>query len=176
MYLAYINTTIFPRSSPSPIFPYCSHSLYLLLFRKWEASRGYQPDVEYQVTVRRMCEYPIEVKRNSPVGKMHLKLRQKYQRQSLSLLLGDPQEDQATLMIHVCIRPSKTHVWSVWWFRIFEQLWAQVSWFCGDSVVSLIPLAAQILLPPLKQDSHASHNVWLWNSASISIHGWVKPL
>lgn len=51
-----------------------------------------------------------------------------------------------------------------------------VSWVCWLLfVVPFTPLSHTLFPPPLKQDSWALPNVWLWVSASVSISCWREP-
>jgi len=62
------------------------------LFRKGEASHGYQPAFTYQITLKkvqgRMSEYSFEGGQDNPLGKIYPKIRQQGQRQPLPLHLG----------------------------------------------------------------------------------------
>lgn len=63
------------------------------LFRKGEASHGYQPCLDYQVAVR-IGAASLEARRDSPVGGKSPKGGQQSQRLPLLPLLGLPHEDQ----------------------------------------------------------------------------------
>lgn len=91
--------------SPSSLSPY-SHSLFLLLVRKGEASHGYQAALEYQVKVRQGTSFLIKARRGNPVGRKGAKGRQSSQRWPLLQLLLVPQEDKAAQLLHMCKGPS----------------------------------------------------------------------
>ena len=75
------------------------------LFRKGEASHGYQPALAYQVAVRPGASSPIVARQGSPVRDKGPKGRQWSQRQPLFLLLGVPHEDSDAQLLSMCQDP-----------------------------------------------------------------------
>ena len=98
MYLVYILTSVSPSFSPpslfSPTFPPPSTPLPFL-FKRREASQGYQLALAYRIALRLGASSPIEARQGSPVGEKGPKGRQQNQRQPLLPLLRVPIEDQA---------------------------------------------------------------------------------
>lgn len=135
-----------------PVLLHVPHLYPLLhfLFRKREASHGYQPALAHQDAVKLGVSSPIEAGGGSPVGAKFHKRNQQSHRQPLLPLLGVSHEDQAAQLLHLC-----TWLTSVLprlpgcWFSLCEHLWAQVGWFSRFSCGVLSPCASFNLLCPL---------------------------
>jgi hypothetical protein len=92
-------------------------------------------------------------------------------------LLGDPHEDHAAQLLHICRRlRSVPCLLFCWWFSLCESLWEQVSWFCGFSCVVLV-LSGSFNSPfPFHKIPGALPHVWLWVIAFVSISCWEGSL
>jgi hypothetical protein len=84
----------------------------------------------YQAAVKLGASSTINVRLDSTVGEKVPKIRQPSQRRLLLLLLGEPQEDQTTQLLHMCRgRRSVPCMLTGWQFCLCELLWAQVKTF-----------------------------------------------
>lgn len=99
--LFYIPTTVFPPSSPpslSPCLPATPPNPPLFCFCLGKG-HGYQPNIAYQIAVRLRTFPCIKVGQGNPVWGIQSQMSAK-EWKPLLLLLGAPQEDQATAVTY----------------------------------------------------------------------------